>query len=251
MFESKGRHVFAGLAVAMAITGCTPDERSAGARLEEGPPAQYEQSISVITGYDINVRAGTYTREGYILPRWIGPSTKGNTDWIGLYKVGTPDDAPLSLQYVGKGTRALANQIRIPASLSTADRYEVRYLRRNIHEVAARSSAFSIKATPTLACASAYFANSELVPSAHYVSLGQTSGKVTFSFNHYGGIKDRVVVWSDDAIVYDSGCTATSATVTLNYTNPNSRLLVTAYPTCDVVDNDAWSDLDWSMSCPQ
>ncbi|HYO66588.1 MAG TPA: hypothetical protein VEU33_10935 [Archangium sp.] len=255
MFKSKGSHVFASLAAALAITGCAPGEQLEGAAgTEEGPTASSEQSVSVITGYDLYLRAGTYTRGGYILPQWSGPSTKGNIDWIGLYKVGAPDNAYLNLQYVGKGLKGTGTQIRVPDSLSTADRYEVRYLRSNTFEVAARSSAFAIKATPTLACASASIANAPWeLPAAHYVSLGKTSGKVSFYYHHgtAGETRDRTQVWSDNELLFDTGCTNGTNTVTLNYTNANSRLLVTTQPGCDGSTGDYWSTHDWSLSCPQ
>jgi hypothetical protein len=255
MFKHSRRHVFASLAVALALTGCAPEpemEAPVPAVKEEGGIGKTEQGVSVIPGYDVELWTGTYTQRGYIMPRWTAPSNHSQTDWLGLYKAGaaTPNDAYLNFQHVAnKGrTTQFGSAIRVPATLPTTDSYEVRYQTDNTFNLAARSTSFRVKATPTLACASATFSGDDL-PTAHFVNLGKSSGQVAFSFNMYS-VKDRLQVWTDDdRLLFDSGCVAVSRNVTLNDTYPNNRLLVLSLPSCDITSYGG-TGYDWTMGCP-
>ncbi|HYO71015.1 MAG TPA: hypothetical protein VEU33_33545 [Archangium sp.] len=253
MFKPFGRRVFAGWVVALALTGCAPDEEAALASgKEEGGLAKTEQGVSVITGYDLAVRTGTYTLRGYIMPQWTAPSSHSPTDWLGLYTAGTAtaDSAYLNFQHVAnKGrTTAFATAIRLPATLSTTASYEVRYETDNAFNQAARSSSFRVKATPTLACASASFTASDTVPTAHFVNVGKSSGPVTFNYDMYGA-KDRLQVWTDDdRLLVDTGCVATYNTININNTYPNNRLLVVSLPACDIADPTG--SYEWNVVCP-
>jgi hypothetical protein len=244
MLKAQRRHLFAGVAIALAAVGCAPEEQEEVGALR---PRRLAQSISVISGYDVSVEQAQYTLRGYIMPRWNAPSSHSPIDWVGIYKVGASETGHENWQYVGRkgSTSGIANQIRIPAQLSTSSQYEVRYQLRGVANKAAYAGTFTLIPTPSISCGSSEPGTE--VPEAHWVNLGKSSGTVSFNFDA-GTTEDRIQVWSDDTLLYDSGCVSGARATNIPYTNGSNRLLVTSLPMCDL--NDGSSDYTWSMGCP-
>jgi hypothetical protein len=239
MFKPSVRHVFAGLAAALALTGCAPESEMTPLPevREEGRLGEREQGISEVVGYDIEAQDGTYTQRGYIMPRWIATSNHNPTDWIGLFQVGAANDAYWNFEHVAnKGrTKGKASRIRIPANMPTTNNYEVRYMAGNNFDSAiARSYSFKVKATPTVNCSSTSQITGGLVPTAHFINLGKSSGAFSVGFDALDAM-DRFQVWTDDdRLLYDSGCISGYRTPVIDSNYPNNRVLVLTLPLCEV-----------------
>jgi hypothetical protein len=244
--------LFGGLVVAMALSACGPSEVMPEP-VVEGATAKVEQGISYISGYDVSVVAGTYTNQGYVMPRWNAPSNHATKDWIALAQVGSAPTSFVAWQYVNSPglTKGVGDQLIIPTATPTNVQYEIRYFINDSPTLAAKSSPFNLKTIPSLACGSStgYFSG-DLLPTAHWVNLGATSGTVSFYFNT-NSLADRVLVSTGNTVIYDSGCNVTSGWVNIPYNNANSRLRVQTLPDCGDARDPEGSYWDWSMSCPQ
>ncbi|HYO72189.1 MAG TPA: hypothetical protein VEU33_39560 [Archangium sp.] len=279
MFNSSGRRACAGLAVALALTGCGPEGAEELTSSAEQSPVlgQHEQDVSVVNGYDVTLRSGTYTQGGYLLPQWNAPTSRSQADWIGLFNLSDAANAQdfLGFQYVplNTSTSGLGDLIRIPKDLATDGTYQVRLLASNhtSTQLAYTSNSastqpatgFRVQATPTRNCsATSRVEINSAIPTAHLVNLGtnKTTGSLTFTFHPYG-TSDRIQVWStDDKLFYDSGCIsntnddAAPITVTITGTASKpftgSQLMVLTLPMCNINQQNRGTVLDWTMGCP-
>jgi hypothetical protein len=250
MLMKNGRRVFSGLIAALALTGCggTEEELFSGARPEGEPVQVVEQGTSVISGYDIALRStAAHTATGFVMPRWTAPSTHSTNDYIALAKVGSANTEFVAWSYVGSagatnGVLALA----IPAGVDTSAQYEVRYFLNDTTTLGAKTAAFSIQPLPIQNCA--WSESGGELPEAQGVSVGKTSGTVSFSFDH-GTVHDRTIVYQGTSVLFDSGCVTGGRTVSLNFSTTSGRLRVALQPSCTYSSSGTgWS---WNMGCAQ
>jgi hypothetical protein len=231
MFKTQGRRVFAMAAAVVALTGCGPMETE-GQR-DDGSEMSMSQSISVISGYDIRLPAtGPYTRTGYVMPRWTAPSNHAANDWIALAVVGSDVTQFVAWQYVGAAgvTSGRGDQFIIPGNADLNVQYEIRYFINDSYTLAARTPAFSIQVIPSSACGTSLSQNA--LPTVHFINVGATSGTVDYTFDMQG-VSDRHLVYAGNTLLHDTGCTPSSGTVSLPFTNANARLRVVTQPSCD------------------
>jgi hypothetical protein len=232
MFKLQGRRVFAVAVAVAALTGCGgPVE--AGVETEEGGVMSMSESISVVSGYDIRLPAtGPYTLSGYVMPRWTAPANHSANDWLALAVVGSDVTQFVAWQYVGAAglTSGRGDQFTIPASSNTGVQYEVRYFIDDSYTLGAKTPAFSVQGVPSSACGTTL--NLAALPTVHFINVGATAGTVDYTFNMQG-VSDRHLVYSGATLLYDTGCTPSSGTVSIPFTNANSRLRVVTQPSCD------------------
>jgi hypothetical protein len=248
-----GRRMFRGVVLAsLALAGCGVEgeqEMVPEAVEQQGVTGEVEQGVSVIAGYDISLRSSaTHTLTGFVMPRWTAPAGHSAYDWLALARVGSPVTEYISWVYVGSTDTYGLLPVYLPNSLDTTQQYEVRYF-KNDDTLAARTPAFNVQALPVVACPRSE-GGGEL-PEAHAVTLGKTSGSVTFSYTGNGGeYPDRFLVYQGGSVLFDSGCTDGSGSTTIAYNNTLGRLRVVVQPSCAYAGpvGTGWS---WNMSCGQ
>jgi len=255
MFKHQARRVFGSMILAVAFVGCGPMEESAmpeGEVAAEGEVVELGQSISLVSGYDIvlptNNATLTFTNQGYVVPRWTAPSSHSTTDWVAVAVVGSPLTSFVSWQYVGAAgaTKGIADQVIIPVGSDTSVQYEVRYFLNDTYTLAARSAPFNTQKIPIVACGTTI--SGADVPSAHYVTVGNT-GTVNFASNAFG-VGERFLVFSGGVLLYDSGCVVgPRPTVPVTFNNTNGYLRVAVQTACAGGINTSTA-FNWSVSCP-
>ncbi|HYO71290.1 MAG TPA: hypothetical protein VEU33_34945 [Archangium sp.] len=248
MFKHQGLHVFGGLLLAAALTGCgSVDEAALPQVSEDGQVAELGQSISLISGYDLRMpAAGPYTITGFLMPRWTAPTNHSPYDYITLAQEGWPNSQYVDLETVGAGGvgAGVAGGITAPAGIDLNARYEMRYF-LNTGVLAAKTATFSVKQIPSLACG-ASFSGGDL-PTVHNINVGKTAG--TASFYHDAiSVKDRFVVYSSSTgqLLFDSGCISGGQTIPLTFTSADSTLRVAVASTCE---GNAGTGFSFRLNC--
>jgi hypothetical protein len=253
MIKPQVRRVFGSMVLAVAFIGCGPMEESAMPEAEvaaEGEIVEMGQSVSLVSGYNIALPndTATYTNHGYVVPRWTAPSNHSTTDWVAVAVVGSPLTSFVSWQHVGAAgaTKGIADQVTIPGGSDTSVQYEVRYFLNNTYTLAAHSAPFNTQKIPIIACGTKTVVTG--VPSAHYVTVGNT-GTVNFAFDAYG-VRERFLVFSGGVLLYDSGCVVgAQPTVPVTFNNTNGYLRVAVQTACDGSINTSTA-FEWTVSCP-
>jgi len=242
MFKHQGRRVFGGLVIAAALVGCGPIEGSSVGELsEDGQLSEVQQGVTIISGYNINLpSSGTYTRLGYVLPRWSAPSNHSTKDWIAMAPVGSPNSSFVAWQYVDSAglTKGVGENFIIPVSTDTSVQYEIRYFLNDTDTLAAKSAAFSVQAIPTVQCGTSISGGD--LPTVHLVNVNKTAGTVSFRYDAQS-VKDRFLVYSGGTMLFDSGCTSGVYTVPLTFSSAASQVRVVTIPSCQGDSGTGWS----------
>jgi len=242
MLKLHGRSVFGGLVIAAALVGCGPVEEPAVAELsEDGQLSEVQQGVTIISGYNINLPAtGTYTRTGYVLPRWIAPSSHSTKDWIAMAPVGSPNSTFVAWQYVDSAglTKGVGDKFTIPVSADTSVQYEIRYFLNDTDTLAAKSAPFSVQAMPNIQCGTSISGGD--LPTVHLFNVNSTSGTVSFRYDAQS-VKDRFLVYSGGTMLFDSGCVSGTYTIPLTFSAANSQVRVVTIPSCLGDSGTGWS----------
>ncbi|MDQ3624742.1 MAG: hypothetical protein M3463_20045, partial [Verrucomicrobiota bacterium] len=82
------------------------------------------------TGYAVTASPTTVAPAGQITANWTAPAGRSPTDWVGLYRVGQPNEWFIAWKYTG-GTASGSRNFTLPAE---AGQYHVRYFLGNEYQ---------------------------------------------------------------------------------------------------------------------
>ncbi|CAF3367877.1 unnamed protein product [Rotaria socialis] len=92
------------------------------------------------------------------------------------------------------------------------------------------SSSSSLCSASCAMCNGEQVAGSDTPVSRRY-DMDATSGVFRFAYNTYT-IKDRILVWNDETLLFDTGCVGASGTVYISYSSISSIIRVDVEPNC-------------------
>lgn len=83
-------------------------------------------------------------------------------------------------------------------------------------------------------------------PVTRRYNMGTTSGNVTFEFETYS-VPDRIRVFYENSVIYDTGCVGNSGHTTLSFSGFSKEVRVDVWPNCQGTTGTAWN---FKLSCP-
>lgn len=88
-------------------------------------------------------------------------------------------------------------------------------------------------------------------PVSRRYDMGFEAASFKFVYNTYI-IKDRIKVWNDQTLVFDSGCVGTAETKKLQYSSNSAEIRVDVEPNCACTDPDGCTGTAWDfiVECP-
>ncbi len=99
-----------------------------------------QRAAAQISGYTLSASPSTVAPGASLSVSWTAPSGRPSTDWVGLYRIGAPNESLLSWQYTG-GTTSGSRTFTAPLEVG---QYEFRYFLQDGFTLAARSSTVTV-----------------------------------------------------------------------------------------------------------
>ncbi|WP_233166666.1 hypothetical protein [Archangium sp. Cb G35] len=124
------------------MMACVPEGGSEG-RVQSSAPSQPSQVESRLDSYFLATDSSAYSGGATINVAWAAPAAHSVDDGVGLFKVGDPDTAYLSRNYVPAGSSGLLTF----SAPSLGGNYELRYLPSGATTSVSASNPFTVSAT--------------------------------------------------------------------------------------------------------
>ena len=241
----------AALTLALALTACGQGTESQQPLETHANPANLatkSNGLTIVSGYNLAIVAGTYTVAGLVLPRWSAPAGHSAQDYLTVAQVGSDPSSYIDWQYVNNSgvTSGIAQLLSIPVGTDTTVQYEVRYFLAD-RTLAAVSSAFSVKPTPIIDCGTSISGGT--LPTAHSVNLYMTSGTLVVNWD-MNSVPDGIRVyqnWPANRLFASGPVAYGGSSGPLAFSSNTSRVLVQMSPDPSNQDTSGWT---WNIPCP-